>query len=112
MSKALNATDAWQILDWIKDTINETYEDRDSIQPSYERREGVTALDLFEWLPRLNCGKCGEITCLAFAVKLLLGETRIEECRPLFTNEYSRLRKVTLDLVSALGHEMPESYHL
>ena len=110
MSKALNPTDAWQVLDWIKDTINETYEKRDSIQPDYERRAGVTALDIFEWLPRLNCGKCGEPTCLAFAVKLLLGEKRIEECEPLFSAEYSKLRKVALDLVSALGYELPESY--
>jgi ArsR family metal-binding transcriptional regulator len=109
MAKARNPTDAWQTLDWIKDTINETYEKRDGIQPNYERHAGVTALDIFEFLPRLNCGKCGEPTCLAFAVKLLLGERRIDECKPLFTVEYSRLRKVILDLVSALGYELPES---
>lgn len=111
MGKALNPTDAWQILDWIKDTINETYENRDSIQPNYERHAGVTALDVFEFLPRLNCGKCGEPTCLAFAVRLLLGERKIEECEPLFTTEYDRLRKVALDLVCALGYELPESYN-
>ena len=107
LAKALNPTDAWQVLDWIKDTINETYENRDNIQPNYRRRAGVTALDIFEFLPRLNCGKCGEPTCLAFAVKLLLGEKKIEECGPLFTEEYDRLRKVSLDLISALGHEIP-----
>jgi len=111
MAKALNPTDAWQVLDWIKDTINETYENRDSIQPSHERRVGVTALDFFEWLPRLNCGKCGEPTCLAFAVRLLLGERGIEECEPLLTTEYNKLRKVAFDLVSALGYELPESYN-
>ena len=109
LAKALNPTDAWQVLDWIKDTINETYENRDNIQPNYRRRAGVTALDIFGFLPRLNCGKCGEPTCLAFAVKLLLGERKIEECAPLFTEEYDRLRKVSLDLVSALGYEIPES---
>ena len=110
MAKALNPTDAWQVLDWMKDTINETYENRDSIRPSYERHVGVTALDVFEFLPRLNCGKCGEPTCLAFAVKLLLSERRIEECEPLFTAEYSKFRKIALDLVSALGYELPKSY--
>ena len=112
LGKALNPTDAWQMLDWIKDTINETYENRDGIQPNYQRRVGITALDIFELLPRLNCGKCGEPTCLAFAVRLLLGERRIEECEPLFSAKYTKLRKVTLDLVSALGYELPESYEL
>ena len=110
LAKAYNSTDAWQIMDWIKDVINETHENQDSIQPDYQRHAGVTALDIFEFLPRLNCGECGEPTCLALAVKLLLDERRIEECVPLFTDEYSRLRKVALDLVSALGYELPESY--
>ena len=110
MSKALNPTDAWQVLDWVKNTINETYENRDSIEPNYERHPGVTALEVFEFLPRLNCGKCGKPTCLAFAVKLLLDETKIEECEPLFAAEYDRLRNVALEVISALGHELPESY--
>ena len=60
LAKAYNPTDAWQIMDWIKDVINETYENQDSIQPNYQRHAGVTALDIFEFLPRLNCGECGE----------------------------------------------------
>jgi len=111
LAKAYNPTDAWQIMDWIKDVINKTHENQDSIQPNYQRHAGVTALDIFEFLPRLNCGECGEPTCLALAVKLLLDERRIEECKPLFTDEYSRLRKVALDLVSALGYELPEFYN-
>ena len=102
MAKALNPTYAWQTLDWIKDTINETHENRDSIQPSYQRRLSITALDIFDLLPRLNCGECGEPTCLAFAVKFLLYEGKIEQCKPLFTAEHNRLRSVALDFVSAL----------
>jgi ArsR family metal-binding transcriptional regulator len=106
MAKALNATDAWQVLDWIKDTINETYENRDSIKPNYQRRAGVTALDIYDLLPGLNCGKCGEPSCLAFAVKMFLGERNVKECAPLFTDEYDRRRGVLLDLISALGYEI------
>lgn len=108
IAKALNPTDAWQTLDWLKDTINETYENRDNIQPNYERRAGITALDIFQFLPRLNCRKCSELTCLAFAVKLLMGEKEIAECEPLFNDENIRLRKVLLDLVAALGYAIPE----
>ena len=111
LAKAYNPTDAWQTLDWIKDMVNDTYENRNSVEPNYRRRAGVTALDIFQFLPRLNCGDCGEPTCLAFAVKLLLGERRIEECKPLFAAEHTRLRSVALELVAALGYELPESYH-
>ena len=104
MAKALNPTDAWQLLDWIKDTINSTHENRDSIQPNYERRAGITALDIYEMLPGLNCNKCGEPTCLAFAVRLILGERDIEQCTPLFAAEYKKLSGVMLDLISALGY--------
>ncbi len=110
VAKAYNPTDAWQVLDWIKDTINETHENRDTIQPNYQRRSGITALDLFQFLPRLNCRKCDELTCLAFAVKLLMGERQIAECKPLFEAENNRLKKVLLDLVAALGYKIPESY--
>jgi len=106
MAKALNATDAWQVLDWIKDTINETHENRDTIKPNYQRRAGVTALDIYDLLPGLNCGECDEPTCLAFAVKMFLGERDVKECEPLFTDEYHRRKAVLLDLISALGYNI------
>jgi ArsR family metal-binding transcriptional regulator len=110
VAKAHSPTDAWEMLDWIKDTINETYENQDTIQPNYQRRAGVTALDIFQFLPRLNCRKCDELTCLAFAVNLLAGKREIAECKPLFEDKNSRLKKVLLELVSALGYKIPESH--
>ena len=55
-------------------------------------------------LPGLNCNRCGESTCLAFAVRLILGERDIEQCTPLFAAENKKLRGVMLDLISALGY--------
>ncbi|TDA69881.1 MAG: Fe-S cluster protein [Clostridia bacterium] len=108
MAKALNTTDARQVLDWLKDLINDTYRRRAEIEPCYETRSRPTALQIYQWLPRTNCRECGEVTCLAFAARLLLGEQSIGRSRPLFTGEYRHLKEAMLELVGALGYDVPQ----
>ena len=108
MAKALNTTDAWQVLSWIKDMINDVHERRDSITPDHELRSRPTALQIYGWLPKTNCKDCGELTCLAFAVKLLLGQKSIEQCTPLFSPEHAERREAMLEIVAAIGYEVPE----
>ncbi len=107
MSKALNTTDAWQTLEWLRDLINETYARRGSITPAYGVRYRPTALEIYGWLPRTNCKSCGEPTCLAFAVKLLLAERKAEECGPLSLPQHGSLRRALFEIVEALGYEVP-----
>jgi hypothetical protein len=38
------------------------------------------AFEIFHFLDRSNCGKCGETTCLAFAGAVFLGQRKIHEC--------------------------------
>lgn len=109
MAKAVNATDAYQMLDWLKDLINETWENRENIVPSFEVKSRPRPLEIYGWLPKTNCKDCGEMTCLAFATKLLLGEQQIKNCRPLFREEYGNLRDPMLEIVAALGYEVPEN---
>lgn len=108
IAKADEIVDAWQILAYIKDLINDTYNKKDSIVPNYERKVRATALEIYGWLPKTNCKQCSETTCLAFAVKLLLGEQNITNCKPLFTERYKEKKKIMLDIVEALGYEVPE----
>jgi ArsR family metal-binding transcriptional regulator len=104
IAKADNIIDAWQILDELKRLINDTYRNKDKIKPSYEEKVKVTALQIYGWLPKTNCKACGEATCLAFAVKLLQGGQRLENCKPLFIEEkFSENKKIMQDLVEALG---------
>jgi len=103
VAKAANTTDAYRLLDWLKDLINTTYERRNDLEPDYSLRSRPKPLEIYGWLPRINCRKCGELTCLAFAAKLLLGEQRIERCAPLFTGEYAHLKEPMLEIVVALG---------
>ena len=110
IAKADEIVDAWKILAYIKDLINNTYNKKDSIVPNYERKVRATALEIYGWLPKTNCKQCSETTCLAFAVKLLLGEQNIINCKPLFTKRYEDKKSIMLDIVEALGYEVPEDF--
>ena len=69
----------------------------------------LKALDIFKLLPGTNCRKCGEPTCLAFAVKLVGRDIEIMKCNPLFSEKYQDKQKVLLELLHAAGHEIPGS---
>lgn len=51
----------------------------------------VTAMDVYRLLPKTNCAKCGEASCMAFATKLSQKETDIELCTQLSANEADKL---------------------
>lgn len=105
IAKAANSTDAYQVFDWLKDLINDTWEKRAAIEPNYEVKSRPKPLEIYGWLPKTNCRECGEMTCLAFATKLLLGEQKISKCLPLFTEKYRDLKEPMLEIVQALGYD-------
>jgi acetyl-CoA decarbonylase/synthase complex subunit gamma len=53
-------------------------------------------LDVYQLLPKTNCGKCGEPNCMAFAVKLVNLEAKIEQCPPIVEEETYRENLVKL----------------
>ncbi|WP_333654426.1 DUF3786 domain-containing protein [Dissulfurispira sp.] len=46
----------------------------------------MNPIDLYKKLPKKNCGKCRQKTCMPFALSVIKGETELSEC-PLLTNE-------------------------
>ncbi len=54
----------------------------------------VTAMDVYRLLPKTNCAKCGEASCMAFATKLSQKETDLELCTQLSANEADKLEDV------------------
>ena len=44
----------------------------------------ISPLDVFNLLPKTNCGICGEDTCFAFATKVADRKVELELCTPLF----------------------------
>jgi ArsR family metal-binding transcriptional regulator len=98
-------------LGWLRDLINETYERQDQIEPNYSMAAELKALDIFKLLPGTNCKKCGELTCLAFAVKLIGRDIEITKCDPLFSEKYQEKRNVLLELLQAAGFEVPSEFN-
>lgn len=56
-------------------------------------------MQVYPYLPKTNCGKCGEVSCMAFAVKLINREVTLEQCLPLFEPENKKLLKTLTDLL-------------
>ncbi len=63
----------------------------------------ITPMEVYKLLPKTNCKKCGEQTCMAFAFKVINREKQIEECTPLFQEEkYTRQKEKLLELLEPL----------
>ena len=89
LTRIVNITQAYEILDWLKDIINDTYESRDEITPNYAGLKQVGVLKIYSLLPKTNCKKCGESSCMAFAGKLSKYDAQIDDCPLLFEPEFS-----------------------
>ena len=103
LAKIEDEKEAEEILGGLRDLINETYEKRDQIEPNYSKGESLRALDIFRLLPGTSCKKCGELTCLAFAVRLVGQEIEVAKCIPLFSETFREKRKVLVELLHAAG---------
>lgn len=108
--KIIDENDAHKVIDWIKEKINYCYENKQSIEPSFERRQKLTALDVYKLLPGNNCKRCGELTCLAYAVKLSEEQTSIMKCTELFAGEFSEKKRELLHLLKASGYSIPRVF--
>ncbi len=50
----------------------------------------LTALEIYKYLPKKNCGECGVPTCLAFAMQLASLKTQLEKCP--YASEEAKLK--------------------
>lgn len=72
--------EAESILAWLKEIINETWSNRETINPTYEAPSKLRVLDILKLLPRSNCGRCGYPTCMVFAVQVSEGTCHMDMC--------------------------------
>ncbi len=72
--------EAKRILEWLKDEINQAWEKRDEITPSYEGQPKPQVLEVLKRLPKTNCKKCGLPTCMVFAVRVTEGVKTASHC--------------------------------
>ncbi len=92
---ALNAlrdeAEADKILEWLKREINEAWENRESIVPCYEGAPKPKLIEILKLLPKSNCKKCGDPTCMVFAARMAEGVKSPEDCPPLGAVNKQRL---------------------
>ncbi len=89
-----------QLFDGLVEAINATWERRDDLQAVTESRKPTRHLDLYNLLPKTNCARCGELTCLAFAAKLFIREVEMTACLPLIEEEaYQEKREILASLL-------------
>ena len=72
--------EADKILEWLKHEINETWEKRGSIEPSYDSAPRPQVFEILKMLPGSNCKKCGQPTCMVFAAQAAEGGRGAEDC--------------------------------
>lgn len=105
VSKVINETDAFEVINLVQDLINDTYEKREEIEPLYEMRERISPIEVYKNLPKLNCKRCGEAACMAFATKLISGAQHIKRCLPLYEEENKENLIKMESILQILGYE-------
>ncbi len=105
IAKADELVDGWLTLERIRRLVERTWADRNRIEPSYEIRKRPPAIEIFKRLPRTNCGRCGDPTCLAFALRLWTGEATVSLCLPVFGDggTSSHLKEALVEICAGMG---------
>ncbi len=92
------------------DLINDVWARRAEIVPSVDRGEQLNALQVYKGLPGTNCKECGQLTCMAFAARLLAGDVSVLMCKPLFTPDFRMKRISLLELLEEKGYDVPPEF--
>lgn len=79
------------LLDALRDAINATWEHRTELVAITKPRRAPRPLDVVTLLPRTNCRKCKEATCMAFAVSLIQNRRAVHECPVLDVDQRATL---------------------
>lgn len=82
-----DTAEAEKILAWLQREINQTWDERDTIEPSHNNPRRPVLLEILKRLPRTNCRECGEPTCMVFASRMAEGVKGVEDCPPLAEKE-------------------------
>ena len=85
--------EAGKILEWLKREINDAWENRDEIVPCYEGVPKPKILEILKLLPKTNCRKCGEPTCMVFSTLVAQGAKGPEDCPPLIEENKRKLQE-------------------
>ncbi|MCK9363994.1 MAG: hypothetical protein M0P74_10420 [Syntrophales bacterium] len=84
-------TEATEFMEYLIKMMNDLWQNRSQIEPSYDKREPPRAMDILKLLPRTNCKECGSLTCMAFANQLREGNEDVSKCTQLSDENRKKL---------------------
>jgi ArsR family metal-binding transcriptional regulator len=83
--------EADKILEWLKKEINESWERREEIEPTFDAPPAPQWLEILKLLPKTNCRECGEPTCTVFALQAAQGLKGPDDCPKLGGDNKAKL---------------------
>ncbi len=86
ITQVTDVSEGMQLLASLAEAINATWEHRAELAAATTRRQAPKPLDVWAFLPQTNCGRCGELTCMAFAFGLLQQSRTLTDC-PVLTED-------------------------
>lgn len=73
-------TEARKIVEWLKREINDAWENKETIGACYEGAPRPKVIEILKLLPKTNCRKCGEPTCMVFAAQMADDIKGVKDC--------------------------------
>lgn len=83
--------EAHKIVEWLKREINDAWKNREHIVPSFEGAPRPQLIEVLKLLPKTNCKKCSEPTCMVFATRVIEGAKGVDACPPLELEQRRKL---------------------
>ncbi len=84
-------TEGDKIIEWLKQEINDAWERRAQIRPSFEGAPKPKVLEILRLLPKTNCRECGQPTCMVFATQVAEGGKGAGDCPQLSAEGRTKL---------------------
>jgi ArsR family metal-binding transcriptional regulator len=84
--------EAHAVIEWLKKEINDAWKNRATITPKYDGKSKPHLLDVYKLLPKTNCRKCGQPTCMMFASLATEGVKGYGDCPEMTGDNVKRLQ--------------------
>ena len=91
--------EADRILEWMRTEINQAWENRETITPCYTGKTKPQLIKILSLLPKTNCKKCGQPTCMVFAAQAVEGGRGPDDCPELTLENREKLSVYLADFV-------------
>jgi ArsR family metal-binding transcriptional regulator len=83
--------EADKVLDWLREMINDAWDRRNEITPSYGVTPKPQIIKVLRLLPKSNCGECGQPTCTVFSSLVVQGAKGSGDCPKISIENRARL---------------------